>query len=444
MPKATKQKRNGAANSSPYASTKPKSSNHIFKMNTDIGQHVLKNPGVAQAIVDKADLKQSDVRSPVPLPDCPSPPSSTILSARLTLLFKIVLEVGPGSGNLTVKILEKAKKVIAVELDPRMAAEVTKRVQGKPEAKRLEVLLGDVIKTDLPYFDVCISNTPYQVHNPSSPSSSSFFLSLAQTTKQEHPHPSNNESGDSQISSPLTFKLLSLPHPPRLSILTFQSEFASRLLAPPSSPLYSRLSVNAQMYAHVTHVLKVGRNNFKPPPQVDSSVVKLVPKSPRPGIRFEEWDAMLRVCFGRKNRTLRAGWLGARKVLEWVEGCWRGWCGALHDIPVDEGEEGMDAGNEVEEEQQQEEWDGIMDVDDDDGGDDDLLPDPFEQKVLPVTNGVGRRRKKKGKVAELVREKVRKVLEDDTGLADRRARTLDQNDFLRLLLAFNKEGIHFG
>ncbi|KAL8867284.1 MAG: hypothetical protein Q9174_005759, partial [Haloplaca sp. 1 TL-2023] len=134
MPKSTKPKRNGSSQqSSPYAS-KSKPSNTIFKMNTDLGQHVLKNPGVAQAIVDKADLKQSD----------------------------IVLEVGPGSGNLTVKILEKCKRVIAVELDPRMAAEVTKRVQGKPEAKRLEVLLGDVIKTDLPYFDVCISNTPYQ------------------------------------------------------------------------------------------------------------------------------------------------------------------------------------------------------------------------------------------------------------------------------------------
>lgn len=77
---------------------------------------------------------------------------------------QVVLEVGPGSGNLTVKILEKAKKVIAVELDPRMAAEVTKRVQGTPEQKRLEVLLGDVMKTELPYFDVCISNTPYQVN----------------------------------------------------------------------------------------------------------------------------------------------------------------------------------------------------------------------------------------------------------------------------------------
>ena len=57
--------------------------------------------------------------------------------------------------------------MIAVELDPRMAAEVTKRVQGKPEQKRLEVLLGDVIKMGtLPAFDVCISNTPYQVYIP--------------------------------------------------------------------------------------------------------------------------------------------------------------------------------------------------------------------------------------------------------------------------------------
>ncbi|KAI4269117.1 MAG: hypothetical protein LQ337_007470 [Flavoplaca oasis] len=385
MPKTTKQKRNGASQRNPYANPQPKASNKIFKMNTNIGQHVLKNPGVAQAIVDKADLKQSD----------------------------IVLEVGPGSGNLTVRILEKAKKVIAVELDPRMAAEVTKRVQGKPEAKRLEVLLGDVIKTDLPYFDVCISNTPYQ------------------------------------ISSPLTFKLLSLPRPPRICILTFQSEFASRLTALPGSPLYSRLSVNAQMYSHVTHILKVGRNNFNPPPQVDSSVVRLIPKNPRPKIDFEEWDRMLRVCFGRKNRTLRAGWLGARKVLEWVEGCWRGWC-ALNDIPVDEGlqggEEAMDIVAEVEVENRAEEegeWDGVMDVDDigDDG--DDNLPDFFKQERDSMNGKSSPKRKKRGKVSELVREKVRKVLEDDTDLADRRARTLDQNDFLRLLLCFNNEGIHF-
>ena len=61
MPKAVGKKRNGTAQSSPYANTKAKGVNNIFKMNTELGQHVLKNPGVAQAIVDKADLKQSDV-----------------------------------------------------------------------------------------------------------------------------------------------------------------------------------------------------------------------------------------------------------------------------------------------------------------------------------------------------------------------------------------------
>lgn len=68
MPKATAKKRNGASQGSPYAqvSTKTKATNNIFKMNTELGQHVLKNPGVAQAIVDKADLKQSDVSSSAP------------------------------------------------------------------------------------------------------------------------------------------------------------------------------------------------------------------------------------------------------------------------------------------------------------------------------------------------------------------------------------------
>ena len=62
MPKSHGKKRNNASHGSPYGqSTKSSASNHIFKMKTDIGQHVLKNPGIADAIVAKADLKQSDV-----------------------------------------------------------------------------------------------------------------------------------------------------------------------------------------------------------------------------------------------------------------------------------------------------------------------------------------------------------------------------------------------
>ncbi len=63
MGKTARAKRNGTAHDSPYnAPSKAGAGTAIFKMKTDIGQHVLKNPGVAQAIVDKAELKQSDVR----------------------------------------------------------------------------------------------------------------------------------------------------------------------------------------------------------------------------------------------------------------------------------------------------------------------------------------------------------------------------------------------
>lgn len=121
MPKTPKRARNHSTPHTPY-NAKPSAasaSNAIFKMNTDLGQHVLKNPGIAAAIVEKTGLKQSDT----------------------------VLEVGPGTGNLTVRILETAKRCIAVEYDARMAAEVTKRVQGTGMQGRLEVMLGDVCDT---------------------------------------------------------------------------------------------------------------------------------------------------------------------------------------------------------------------------------------------------------------------------------------------------------
>jgi len=215
---------------------------HDFQMNKSFGQHILKNPLIISGIVDKAELRSSDV----------------------------VLEIGPGTGNLTTKLLETAKKVIAVEVDPRMAAELHKRVQLTPHASKLQLLVGDFLKVDLPYFDVCVANVPYQ------------------------------------ISSPLVFKLLA--HRPvfRCAVLMFQREFALRLAAPPGDALYCRLSVNTQLLSRVTHVMKVGKNNFRPPPKVESSVVKILPLSPPPPINFLEWDGLIRLCFSRKNKTLGA------------------------------------------------------------------------------------------------------------------------------------------
>lgn len=85
----------------------------------------------------------------------------------------------------------------------------------------LQVMQGDVLKVELPYFDVCVANIPYQ------------------------------------ISSPLTFKLLS--HRPlfRAAIIMFQHEFAMRLVAKPGDVNYSRLAVNTQLLARVDHLLKV-------------------------------------------------------------------------------------------------------------------------------------------------------------------------------------------
>lgn len=321
MGKAAKKKYSGNSTSGNQVAAE-KHLNSVFKFNTDLGQHILKNPLVAQGIVDKAQIKPSDV----------------------------VLEVGPGTGNLTVRILEQARRVVAVEMDPRMAAELTKRVHGTAAEKKLEILLGDFMKTELPYFDICISNTPYQ------------------------------------ISSPLVFKLINQPRPPRVSILMFQREFAMRLLARPGDALYCRLSANVQMWANVTHIMKVGRNNFRPPPQVESSVVRIEIKNPRPKVDFNEWDGLLRIVFVRKNRTIAAGFKSST-VLEILEKNYKAYLAAVND------------GSEM--------------IDD-----------------------------TKGSMLETVKQKIETVLKE-TGLSDKRAGKCDQTDFLRLLYAFHQVGIHF-
>jgi 18S rRNA (adenine1779-N6/adenine1780-N6)-dimethyltransferase len=172
-------------------------------------------------------------------------------------------------------------------------------VQGTSLQRKLQIMVGDFLKVDLPYFDVCVSNTPYQ------------------------------------ISAPLMEKLLR--HRPlfRSSLLMFQREFAMRLVAKPGDSLYCRLSVNTQLFAKVEHVMKVGRNNFRPPPQVESSVVRVEPINPPPPIAFEEWDGLLRICFMRKNKTLAANFK-TTNVLMMIEANYKTWC-AQQDCMIEDG-----------------------------------------------------------------------------------------------------------
>ncbi|KAK6941079.1 Ribosomal RNA adenine methyltransferase KsgA/Erm [Dillenia turbinata] len=319
------------------------------------GQHILKNPLVVDAIVEKSGIKPTDV----------------------------ILEIGPGTGNLTKKLLEAGKSVVAVELDPRMVLELQRRFQDTPFSNRLKVIQGDVLKCELPYFDICVANIPYQ------------------------------------ISSPLTFKLLSHRPAFRCAVIMFQREFAMRLVAHPGDSLYCRLAVNTQLLARVSHLLKVGKNNFRPPPKVDSSVVRIEPRKPLPPVNFKEWDGLIRLCFSRKNKTL-GSIFRQKNVLSMMEKNHKTLQALQNSQNGTHNENQMvmgvsDLGNSFE--------DLSMDVDDDrdnmDMEDDEAGGESsdFKNKVMAVL--------KKG------------------DFEDKRSSKLTQEDFLRLLSLFSEAGMHF-
>jgi len=161
-------------------------------------------------------------------------------------------------------------------------------------------------------------------------------------------------------------------------VTIFQREFAQRLVAQPGDKLYCRLSVNTQLLARVDHLMKVGKNNFKPPPKVESSVVRIEPRNPPPPVNFREWDGLTRIAFVRKNKTLGAAF-SQTAVLIMLEKNYKIHC-SLQNEMVDE---------------------------------------DFNIKTL-----------------------VDEVL-CGIDFGEKRARTMDIDDFMKLLHAFNERGIHF-
>lgn len=243
-----------------------------------------------------------------------------------------------------------------------------------------QVIQGDVLKTTLPFFDICVANIPYQ------------------------------------ISSPLVFKLLSHQPAYRCAVIMFQREFAMRLVAQPGDPLYCRLSANTQLRARVTHLLKVGKNNFRPPPKVDSSVVRIEPRKPAPDTKLvREFDGLMRVCFNRKNKTL-GSIFKQKAVLSLVEKNYRT-LQAVGQSLVNETMDGSDFGGSEED----------LRVDDVDGGEDEMEMDDADGSVAGVSE---------------FKTKVLNVLKEGD-FEDKRSNKLTQQEFLYLLSLFNKSGIHF-
>ncbi|VEL35476.1 unnamed protein product [Protopolystoma xenopodis] len=219
---------------------------------------------------------------------------------------------------------------------------------------KLEILVGDAIKAEeWPKFDLCVANLPYQ------------------------------------ISSPFILRLIKAGRGYRCAVVMVQKEFAARLLAQPGDKLYCRLSANVQFHCKVAHLLKVSRNSFRPPPRVDSAVVRLEPRHPKPPVSIREWDGLLRLAFLRKNKKLSANFQGQAVAKLLYHNC----------------QTVLKANSS-------------------------FLTTPLVS--CTATDDVFAM---ESRIAEILRA---------SGFDGKRARTMDEDDFLRLLLAFKREGIYFG
>jgi 16S rRNA (adenine1518-N6/adenine1519-N6)-dimethyltransferase len=172
----------------------------------------------------------------------------------------LVIEIGPGKGALTEALLERADKVVAIEVDPHLVHYLH---QG-----RLEVIEGDVLKTDFSGA-VIVGNLPYY------------------------------------ITSPILEKVFALGEGWTRAVFMMQAEVAERLAAKPGTRDFGYLSVQTQVHAHPEILFAVPRDAFRPPPKVDSAVVRLERRSlpevedPTSFLKFAS------LCFRHKRKTLR-------------------------------------------------------------------------------------------------------------------------------------------
>jgi 16S rRNA (adenine1518-N6/adenine1519-N6)-dimethyltransferase len=206
------------------------------------GQHFLSDPKILTSIVDALAATPRDV----------------------------VVEVGPGRGSLTAILVERAGRVIAVEIDRALAAQLREKYH---ERTNIEIVEGDFLETDLTSLAgedfLLIGNVPYY------------------------------------ITTPIVFKALEPPIP-RRSVFLVQREVAERMAAAPGTESYGALSVNIAVVANVEQVLSVPATAFRPPPKVESAVVRLTPRS-QPLVPLESLAAFrtfVQAAFGLRRKQM--------------------------------------------------------------------------------------------------------------------------------------------
>ena len=173
-----------------------------------------------------------------------------------------VLEVGPGLGILTSRLVEASDRVTCIELDEKLA-DYIEREYGN----RLDLIRGDAVKVPFPEFDVFVSNLPYSV------------------------------------STPIIFKLLE--HRFRTAVVMVQKEFADRMVADVGCTEYSRLTVNLFYRAECEIMETVPASRFNPRPKVDSALVRITPrKAPFDVLDEKTFFKVTEVAFNHRRKKI--------------------------------------------------------------------------------------------------------------------------------------------
>ena len=215
-----------------------------------LGQHFLHERGIVEKIVLAVDPQPGD---------------------RL-------VEIGPGQGAITFPLLKKHGSLTAIEFDRDLIAPLTAAAR---EFGALTIVSGDVLDVD---FSALAGGPPEQ------PGRIRLVGNL----------PYN-------LSSPILFHALDHAAAIRDMHFMLQKEVVDRMAAGPGSKVYGRLSVMLQAYCEVTPLFKVPPGAFRPPPKVDSAVVRLVPRAPGSiGVADRNQFAhVVRAAFGQRRKTLR-------------------------------------------------------------------------------------------------------------------------------------------
>ena len=197
-----------------------------------------------------------------------------IASAACDSGVPLVIEIGPGKGALTDPLLALATKVVAIEVDPYLVHYLRQKFADPIAEGRLILVEGDVLKTDLAAWGpaVVAGNLPYY------------------------------------ITSPILERLFQISGQWTRAVFLVQSEVADRLAASPGTRDFGYLSVQTQLFARPEILFPVSRTAFRPPPKVDSAVIRLEPRDAFSDLQIGDSSAFLRfasACFRQKRKTLR-------------------------------------------------------------------------------------------------------------------------------------------